>query len=446
MHSRAGVPAFLLFGFVACGGGSDAAPPPNSTGDASTAPPNTSSEGGITTSPDGGDGRYVDSCNLQSSQCTAAPTGFAEGSGLAEVDRCAFALTESDGIATTSDVLTALAKITTPVQVADVLADANRTATKATTVAGNPTGVQYAFTWQDDDQSSVAWTPQGITGTADAFDTGKLNDKAAILISFYDDPPAGSTEANVGVRIAFVDTTVAVSPKYRFALLVQPGGSASAPTFAPVKIHAGGIVWYQNYLYIADTNHGFRVFDMQHILEVAVDPGNFGCTGTTCRAGTYKYVIPQVGTYSVGSSCSPIFSWVSLDRASNPPSLVSGEYCSTTACGGELAGRAFRWPLDPTTGLLRSKLTFPTEAYLMGQKQVQGGAAVNGVFYLSSSAPSADGGALYRVVKGKSVTSAWGNNPEDVMVDPGNRWLWNLNEKAGTRAVYGVSLSSYPAP
>lgn len=388
--------------------------------------------------------RPVDACDLKAAKCTAAPAGFKEGGGLAEVDRCAFALTESEGIATMSPVLAALTKITKVATVTAVLDAKNRDATKQSSAPGSPSSVQYAFTWQSDDQNSEAWTPQGITGSADATDTGKVGDKSAVLVSFYDEPTDGSP--NNGVRIAFVDLTNGGAPRYRFALLVNPKGTADAPTFDPVKIHAGGIVWFRNYLYVADTTHGFRVFDMRNILEVNVAAGDFGCNKVECHAATYRYVIPQIGTYSIGSACSPIFSSVSLDRKSDPPALVSSEYCATTACSGPLAGRVYRWPLDLATGLLRSKVTFPTEAYLMGQKQVQGAAAVNGTYYLSSSAPAADGGALYRILKGKSATSQWGNNPEDVMVDSVNGWLWNLTEKAGSRSVYAVKLAAYPPP
>lgn len=388
--------------------------------------------------------RFVDSC-MPKTTCPAMPVAT-EGSGIADVDRCAFALEESSGIGATSDVVAAIESMTTRVSVEDVLADANRTATKTTAVPGSPAGVQYAFKWQDDDDASIAWTPQGITGSADAAATGKIGQRSAVLVSFYDHPVAGSGEENRGVRIAFVDTTVATAPKYRFALLVMPKGTKDAPSFDPIKIHAGGIVWYGDYLYVADTTHGFRVFDMRRILRVAVDPGVFGCTAGTCRAGTYKYVLPQVGKYEIASPCKAIFSWVSLDRKSHPPSLVSGEYCSTQACSGPLAGRVYRWPLDEATGLLRSKTTYPTEAFVMSHKQVQGGAFVDGTLYLSSSAPPNDGGDLYRVKKGKSATSSWGNNPEDLMIDANNGWMWSLTEKADSRSVFAVKLSSYPSP
>ncbi|MBS2014192.1 MAG: hypothetical protein JST00_14985 [Deltaproteobacteria bacterium] len=388
--------------------------------------------------------RYVDTCVAKTS-CPSEPS-VAEGSGITALDRCGFALEESAGVASPSEVVTALASITTRVTVTDVLSDANRIATATTTVPGSPAGVQYAFRWQADDDASIAWTPQGITGSADATPDGKIGGRSAVLVSFYDEPVAGSGEENRGVRIAFVDVTVPSTPRYRFALLVAPTGTKAAPSFDPIRIHAGGIAWYGDRLYVADTSRGLRVFDMRSILRVATDAGPFGCSGGTCRAGTYKYVIPQIGTYSLVSPCKPIFSWVALDRKSTPPALVSGEYCSATACAGPLAGRVFRWPLDPSTGLLRSKTTYPLEAALMGQRQVQGGAFVGATLYLSSSAPAADGGDLYRVSKGKSATSGWGNNPEDLMVDANAGWLWSLTEKADSRSVFAVSLASYPPP
>lgn len=424
------------------------APDPADDSNANPPPATTPSSPGATEEPttpgEPGPARFVDSCTAKTT-CPAMPS-VSEASGLTSLDRCGFALEESAGIDKTSDVVTALEAMTTRVGVEAVLADANRTATVTTAVPGGPAAVQYAFRWQNDDDASIAWTPQGITGSADATATGKVGTRSAVLVSFYDDPVPGSGEENRGVRIAFVDTTVPSAPKYRFALLVLPKGTKDAPSFDPIRIHAGGIAWFGDHLYVADTSRGFRVFDMRRILQVSTATTAFGCTGGTCTAGSYKYVLPQIGTYMVTSPCKPIFSWVSLDRKSNPPALVSGEYCSNDACAGPLAGRVLRWPLDAATGLLRSKTTYPTEAFLMGHKQVQGGAFVGSTLYLSSSAPAADGGDLYRVSKAKSATSGWGNNPEDLMVDSNNGWLWSLTEKADSRSVFAVKLASYPAP
>ncbi|MGW0958255.1 hypothetical protein ACWD4K_04235 [Streptomyces gelaticus] len=36
-------------------------------------------------------------------------------------------------------------------------------------------------------------------------------------------------------------------------------------------IHAGGMVWYGNYLYVADTANGMRVFDLRKIMDLNPD-------------------------------------------------------------------------------------------------------------------------------------------------------------------------------
>lgn len=385
---------------------------------------------------------FVDPCTTATPVCSPTPPAtLTEGSGLLAVDRCAFPLAPVAGFGANGALLTALEALAPKVTMAAVLADTNRVATRVTTAPGNPPGLAYALRWNAEDNASVDWIPQGLTGSADADPTGLVAGKRVVLVSFYED--AGLEK---GVRIAITDVTDPDAPRYRFALLVEPTGSAANPSFKQVDIHAGGLVWFGSKLYAAQTGTGFRVFDMSRILQVAVDQDLVGCTGATCRAGLYKYVIPQIGTYAHKSACAPIFSWVSLDRTSTPLSLVSGEYCSGTACAAPLAGRVFRWPLEASTGLLRGATTFPTEAFLTSHRQVQGGAGRSGAFYLSSSAPVAGGGALYRVKVGKSATSTFLDAPEDLMVDEGRGWLWGLSEGAGNRVVAAMTLTSYPPP
>jgi hypothetical protein len=395
------------------------------------------------------EGGTADPCTGKTVACPTAPAGFTEGGGLAAIDRCAFPMKIGGGFATSGALVTALETIAPHVTTATVFGDLNRTAVANKTPPGAPAAVQIGFEWEAEEETSTTWTPQGLTGSADASSTGLVDGKRIVVASSYFTPPTGSTYEK-GVRIAFVDVTTPATPKYRFALLVEPKGTAAAPDFAPVLVHAGGIVWFGNLLYVADTGKGFRVFDMSRIMQVATDTDVIGCTGGTCHAGLYKYVVPQIGTYGDTSACAPIYSYVALDRSSSPPSLVSGEYCSAapTVCSGNaLAGRAFRWPLDPATGKLAGAATsWPSEAFLLGQKQVQGAVSRNGTFYMSSSAPAGSGGALYRVKPGKSATSAWVNAPEDLMIDEPNGLVWSQSEGVNARVVFGASLTSYPPP
>ena len=392
---------------------------------------------------DSGPPPFQDDCAGKVVACPTVPVGFVEGSGLRAVDRCAYPMKPVAGFGSNGALLDALERLAPKRPMATVLADTNRIATQTTTVPGGPPGIDYAFRWNAEDDASETWIPQGITGTADADVTGLVGGKRAVLVSFYED--AGLQK---GVRIAITDVTNPAAPRYRFALLVEPSGTVVAPTFAQVDIHAGGIVWYGTKLYVAQTGTGFRVFDMSRILEVAVDTDTMGCTNGVCRAGLYKYVIPQIGVFADTTTCGHIFSWVSLDRSSSPPSLVSGEYCSTAACTSPLAGKVFRWPLDASTGLLRGGMgvTWPTSVAFMSHRQVQGGAYRGGVGFFSSSAPAGGGGALYRVVVGRSATSVWGDAPEDLMVDEARSLLWSLSEAPGSRTVFAGRFTSYPAP
>jgi len=401
----------------------DAGAAPDAAGDGSPEPP-------------------PDPCSAKPVVCPTATT--TEGAGLKAIDRCAFPIAEAASFKTSAALVTALAAKAPIATMGDVLADLNRSGTPAP-APGNPAGVDVAFRWETEDVDVATWIPQGISGSADASVSGLVNGRRVVLVSWYYTPPAGSTYEK-GVRIAIVDVTNEAAPKYRFALLVEPKGTPAAPDFAPVVLHAGGIAWIGDLLYVAQTTRGFRVFDMAKMLRVATDVDEIGCASGTCRGGLYKYAIPQIGAYTVQADCDQLFSFVSLDRSTSPPSLLSGEYCSDTACSGPLAGRVFRWPLDVTTGKLASDKSWPSEALLFGHRQVQGAASRNGTYYLSSSAPAGGGGALYRVRGSKSATSRWIDTPEDLMVDEKNGLLWSLSEVEGERVVMGARLTSYPAP
>lgn len=368
----------------------------------------------------------ADACTGKAAVCGGRSA--AEGKGLVAIDRCAFPLGER-GFAANA-VLSALDKITTRASLAAVLDDANNTGKATTRVPGSPAGVVRAFGWENDDATTKSWIPQGITGSADATG-GAYEGRKVILSSWYND--------DKGVRIAVIDATGA-DAKYRFAMLVEPSGTAAAPSFRPVKIHAGGLAWVGSLLYVVDTTGGFRVFDMNRIMKVGADATKaaIGCTGGTCKAYDYRYVIPQIGTYTDLSKCSQRFSFVSVDRSTSPPSLISGEYCDGKACP-KLGGRVFRYELAANGRINRA---YPTNAYLMGQAQVQGAAARNGTFYLSSSAPAGGAGALYTVKPGAAKTHRWSDTPEDVMVDGQNGLLYSQTENA-PRVVFATKLSSY---
>lgn len=393
--------------------------------------------GGVTPPP-------PDPCEQQTATCDV-PAPTASGQGLVPLDRCAFALDRAPSFDSFGPLVDALETIATPVSLADVLADLNRSPVVVgpNAVPGNPPGVQAAFKWEASENSKPTWVPQGLSGSPDADATGLVGGRRVVLVSFYFDETADPAADPKGVRLALVDVTDPAAPHYRFLLLAEP---APGPTILPVTIHAGGIAWVGNLLYVADTSAGLRVFDMNRLMQVDTALDTVGCDATSCHAGLYKYIVPQIGAYSRSSTCSekPRFSFIALDRSATPLQLVAGEYCSTAACSGPLAGRLFRYPLDSSTGLLAGgDHTWVTDAYFAGERQVQGGVSNGDAFYLSSSEPAGAGGALYRVTTQGRDAFGWIDSPEDVMIDTTAGTIFSLSEALNQRFVMEANLSSY---
>jgi hypothetical protein len=387
-----------------------------------------------------------DPCNGETAACPTAPAGFSRGDGLHAIDHCAFPMTDRATWDDRGALIDALPATLTRVSLADVTTDLNRIAVPQTAsqVPGDPPGVVRAFAWQSGDESVTYWIPQGVTGSFEGHDDGLVAGKKLVLVSWYyelaNDP---DSTVDKGVRIAIVDITNPSAVAYRFALLVEPVSSGGRTDFAPVKVHAGGLAWFGDLLYVPVTGSGFRVFDLSRILRVDGTADRMGYDPDTgvYDAHGYRYVIPQVGEYIDAGACDMRFSYVSLDRTSTPPSLVSGEYDATT-----VVGRVFRWPLDPATGRLQltdAGRVVAADAWLAGESHVQGGLAHEDTFWLSSSQPAGAGGALYRTrVDTPSATLGWIDSPEDLAFDPQLDALWSLSEAVDARYVIGVALDA----
>jgi hypothetical protein len=327
-----------------------------------------------------------------------------------------------------------------PVTLDMVLQDLNRVATKVTGVPGTDC-FHTGFKWNSGDNSVKYWYPQGITGTGDAFESGAYSGRKVGLASWYHKPDNDSAGSpNKGVRLAIYDVTDMDSVKYRWALLVEPIAKDGVATYKAVTVHAGGIVWYGNTLYVADTTQGFRVFDMTRILDVpAGDKSDIGLVAEadSYYAHNYSYVIPQVARYQLcNASCSARFSFVSLDRSTTPHTLVAGEYSA-----GNTLGRLHRWALDPETGRLLTTNGYATstQAVYPGVSNIQGALSHAGRFYMSTSG---SGLGLYHGKLGEQVQKrGWPYGPEDLHYAPASGNLWSLTEHPNQRYVFAVKLA-----
>jgi hypothetical protein len=357
---------------------------------------------------------------------------------------------------TSSSLVGALDAALPNVTMGAVADDANRTPSCGS--APSVTHRTAYYCWNAGDQDTTAWYPQGITTSSDAYGAGTYDGKRINLVSWYDHAEDGIDK---GVRISVSNLSASASaPPYRHILLVEPSGTASAPSYRPVNIHAGGIMWYGNLLYVADTSGGFRVFDLDHLWQVST--GRSSAVGRQAdgsyHAFDYKYVLPQTAKFTdstAGGYAQLQHSSVALDRTSSPDSVIVSEYRSPADVDAGAQVRTIRVPIDYTNRYLKPAsdgVIKATEAYRTDLESVQGSTAINGEFFFSQSDgsnhsdPNSDGD-LHTFAAPSGPIVRHGNaltvGAEDLSYDPTRDYLWSLGEYPGYRWVYAADASSF---
>ncbi|MCY1055667.1 hypothetical protein [Nannocystis sp. SCPEA4] len=369
------------------------------------------------------------------------------------LDGCAFALEPNDFAAGIARADALLARAGTAVTIDDVLGQLNREGVPGLSAyqADRMKNHDYTgFRWNDGDGAVDYWYPQGITGSSDARADGKVSGKRLLLVSWYHnidrepaDPPAR------GVRLSLVDITDLDAIRYRHLLLVTPTGDGpdvnftAANTSSGDALHAGGIVWLGDRLYVASTSVGFRVYDMSRIFETTAsdDDTKIGISGGEVNAHTYRYAVPEIGRYSLTDESCPLrFSAVALDRSADPPVLVTAEYMT------DLTGRVARWPvdLDSTELVTNGGTVFARDAALAGQSRIQGAVTYEGVYYMSCSSQASQWGRLYRnLPDSMSEITAWPDGPEDLYVERDLKLIWTAAEHPNKRVNVGIPMQGY---
>jgi hypothetical protein len=309
-----------------------------------------------------------------------------------------------------------------------------------------PAGLSTGFRFDSTDNSDCANYPQGITTSRDAVG-GNYDGHQLVAVSWY--TKASCTGAQERSRITLVDWDATYPNKYRKILLVQPTGTAAAPDFKDIPIHAGGVSWYGDYLYVADTGHGMRVFDMRKILKT-----NTGGTadqighqsGSTYYAHNYAYVLPQVGTITANTTSGTNLAWssISLDRVSK--SIVMAEYTCSSGCTDypNRAPRAVRFPFAAGATTFAATTT-ASQALQLPWYKLNGVASHNGRWWFNSSG---DKKLYYWTSATGSATHTWVGSGESISYweDSANAdLLWSLQESAGSRNVFAVTQATYGA-
>jgi hypothetical protein len=331
------------------------------------------------------------------------------------------------------------------------------------------------FCFNAADTRTREWSPQGVTGVADSGTAGKQGSGRPLLVGWHDDD---EKLPHKSMRVTFVNTK---NNSYQHVLLVWPrqdtkgqatyepighdeaggNGGSGGPGHSP---HAGGIAWYGDRLYVADTGTGLRVFDMRRIYDLGktrngttTHPERVGLHGKTYYGYGHRYVMPQVNAYvparSAGASCTgdgtPSHSWLSINRAGEDK-LVTGEWCPNDN------GRVAQFPLGSrskgsgsVTGDLVSDgngEVVPSSVARLPTSYIQGGTTSNGTWWFTRDVPPAER-------QGELIQARWSGGfeevkrqtisygPEALSCPRGTGRIWTFTEHRGQRALYGMTRS-----
>jgi hypothetical protein len=294
-----------------------------------------------------------------------------------------------------------------------LLADLNRVA-HARKVPGR--AASWGFTWDREDSRSRLWWPQGITSSADMGSPDELDGRSVLVTSAYSRDTGGP---NQGTRLSFVDITDRSAIRYRHVLLVE------------TYTRDGGIVWHGPYLHVAATARGIYTFRLEDIVRSPEPVGGSGFG--------HEYVLPLRFRYDAHAATghpSMRYSFLSLDRSSNPHQLVAGEYGRRRQ-----TTRLVGYEIDPSNALLRadsSGVSWPLELHGGGVPGMQGATVVDGTYYVTTSNGRYGRGSLWVGRPGalKQIAKVLPAGVEDVTYWPSCDRLWSLTEYPGRRYVY----------
>ena len=296
----------------------------------------------------------------------------------------------------------------------------------------DPAGVEggTAYAWDHADSTTTTWWPQGLTTSAESTHAGQgLSGRTVVLAAWY--AKGRFRRADSASRVSILDLTDPTDPRYTHVLLVEPQRSWRIGRWrpAPVRVHAGGLVWLEHVLLVTDTWRGFRVFHLQDLVRVDPTPHTYGC----------RYLLPQQARWSAGVTGGqrPLrWSFASLDRGdASQPWLVAGEYTR-----GGTGARLARLPLAP---LLRGDTAETVEIVTTNVPSMQGAVRVGGRYWVSASHGPRRRGHLW-VGSGdapfRKYAEALPVGPEDLSYDAGTGRLWTQTEHPGKRRVLSFPL------
>jgi hypothetical protein len=318
--------------------------------------------------------------------------------------------------------------------------------------------------WQGGDATTLEWRPQGVTGSRE---DGSPDRPRWLAVSWYGRAEEGNAHRGARISLVCLERESPSFLGYRHVLLVQAVRNIEKPElfrlpaearrykqhggFAPVPIHAGGMAWVGDRLYVADTTLGLRVFDLTRLYAVQADPSQSRCgiADGEMYAFNYGYVLPQIGYYRM-TGAAP-HSFVSMGSGAHGRCLWTGQYLTKAA---QRAPTLFAWPLQPDGAIdpRRAPEVFQPNDGGARAFNIQGAYRAEGATWLTVTGRPEQHGSTARLItqapKQKGLRWRWPHGSEDLYLEADTQTLWclteyTMSESKGERVVFGVSFPTY---
>lgn len=271
------------------------------------------------------------------------------------------------------------------------------------------------LTWLSARAITNQWYPQGV-------DLGVWQGRRTLAVSWFRKNKAGRHLAS---RVTLID--LERSRHLDIALTVE----GDHGELQPAQIHAGGLAWFGDRLFVAATGQGIWEFDLRNVRRLHRSAAR-RVVGTNGRGiGAVALAVVRTHVHPVRLRCS--FIGRAFDSEGAPlRRVLIGEYRD------DERGRVgeFSVPLDSEDGFARLGEVSP------GIRHMQG-AVRWGDDYLVSQSDGLRPGALWTGAGEKLHRSpiALPAGCEDLALDPDGGMLWSLGEHPWRRVVRGLPFA-----
>lgn len=304
--------------------------------------------------------------------------------------------------------------------------------------------VDRAWAWDAYDTRDPRWWPQGITSSADASESEEYAGRRLLVATWYSHDLGGGSH---GSRVTFLDLDTL---RYRHVLLVAPRlDDEGRLGLAPLRIHAGGIVWRGRNLHVAATSQGFVSCRIDDVMRVEGDdgaPDRCGIVDGRVTSYGHRYVLPVRFAYQAHTTRGHRqlrYSFLSLDRSTPAPGLLAGEYARRR----DASTRLVRFDLD-ASGLLVAGddgASVPVTLDDGGVVRMQGAVTAHGRHHVTVSNGSWLPGSVYVGRPGSLRAShlATPMGPEDLSYWPSTDRLWSVTEHPRRRWIVSMPAGRF---